>query len=228
MIKCQKALHPKKGRQLKTKHSIRMDSCNYRQTSYPLPPLQAASDSMSWYSRVGGESSVFYTVEPLYKGTGPLSLIQWSLSTRDKLAFVPYTVEPLYKGQVGLCPLQWSLSTRDKLGSTGPLSLIQWSLSTRDKLGTGPLSLIQWSLSTTKGQVGDGSFVPYTVEPLYKGQVGDGSFVPYTVEPLYKGQVGDGSGHLFRDIITTSFLISSIHTYVHELVDSSCTEHIIQ
>ena len=55
----------------------------------------------------------------------------------------------------------------------------------------GHLSLIQWSLS--KGQVGDGSFIPYTVEPLYKGQVGDGSFIPYTVEPLYKGQVGDGS-----------------------------------
>ena len=33
----------------------------------------------------------------------------------------------------------------------------------------------------------DGSFVPYSVEPLYKGQVGGGSFVPYTVEPLYKG-----------------------------------------
>ena len=42
-----------------------------------------------------------------------------------------------------------------------------------------------------KGQVGDGSFVPYTVEPLYKGQVGDG---PYTVEPLYKGQIWLYSG----------------------------------
>ena len=41
-----------------------------------------------------------------------------------------------------------------------------------------------------KGQVGDGSFVPYTVEPLYKGQVGDGSFVSYTVEPLYKLRMG--------------------------------------
>ena len=25
------------------------------------------------------------------------------------------------------------------------------------------------------------------MEPLYKGQIGDESFVPYTVEPLYKG-----------------------------------------
>ena len=88
-------------------------------------------------------------------GTGPLSLIQWSLSTRDKLGTGPLSL------------IQWSLSTRDKLG-TGPLSLIQWSLSTRDKLGTGPLSLIQWSLSY-KGQVGDGSFVPCTVEPLKFG-----------------------------------------------------------
>ena len=46
------------------------------------------------------------------------------------------------------------------------------------------------NLSTTR----DGSFVLYTVEPLYKGQVGDRSFVLYTVEPLYKGQVnGDRS-----------------------------------
>ena len=65
----------------------------------------------------------------------------------------------------------------------GPLSLIQWG-----QVGDmGPLSLIQWSLSTRDKLIGDGSFVPYTVEPLYRGQVGDGSFVPYTVEPLYKG-----------------------------------------
>ena len=38
-----------------------------------------------------------------------------------------------------------------------------------------------------KGQVGDGSFVPYTIKPLYKGQVGDGSFVPYTIKPLKLG-----------------------------------------
>ena len=86
---------------------------------------------------------------------------------------------------------QWSLSTRDKLG-TGPLSLIQWSIFTRDKLGMGG-SFVPYTVEPLyKGQVGDGSFVPYTVEHLYKGQVGDGSFVPYTVEPLYKGQVGDG------------------------------------
>ena len=30
------------------------------------------------------------TVEPLYKGQGPFSLVQWSLSTRDKLVFVPW------------------------------------------------------------------------------------------------------------------------------------------
>ena len=102
------------------------------------------------------------TVAPLYKGqVGPLSLIQWRLSTRDKLvlcplysgaslqgtswSFVPYTVEPLYKGQVGT------------------------------------LSLIH---TVEKGQVVGRSF--YAVEPL---QVGDRSYVPYTVEPLYKGQV---------------------------------------
>ena len=62
-------------------------------------------------------------------------LIQWSLSTRDKLG-------------MGLKPLiQWSLSTRDKLGM-GLKPLIQWSLSTRDKLGMGLKPLIQWSLST--------------------------------------------------------------------------------
>ena len=46
-----------------------------------------------------------------------------------------------------------------------------------------------------------GTFVPYSVEPLYKGQVGVGLFVPYTVEPLYKGQVGGGSlysGDLYK------------------------------
>ena len=41
---------------------------------------------------------------------GSLSLIQWSLSTMDKLGgvFVPYTVEPLYKGQVRGASLQWT------------------------------------------------------------------------------------------------------------------------
>ena len=37
-------------------------------------------------------SFVPYTVEPFYKGqvgVGPLSLIQWSLSTRDKLGICP-------------------------------------------------------------------------------------------------------------------------------------------
>ena len=59
-----------------------------------------------------------------------------------------------------------------------------------------------------KGQFGNGSFVPYTVEPLYNRQFEDRFFncplysgaspqetiwgcVPYTVEPLYKGQVED-------------------------------------
>ena len=111
------------------------------------------------------------TVEPFYKGMGPLSLIQWSLSTRDKLG----------TGQLSL--IQWNLSTRDKLGM-GLLSLIQWSLSTRDKLGTGQLSLIHAVEPLYKGQVGDGSFVPYTVEPLYKGQFGGGSFVLYRVQGI--------------------------------------------
>ena len=177
--------------------------------------------------------SVPYTVlvEPLYKGqvgdilcplySGaslqgtswryPLSLIQRSLSTRDKLEIssVPYTVlvEPLYKGQVGdiLCPL-YSRASLQGTSWRYPLSLIQRSLSTRDKLEI--------------------SSVPYTAEPLYKGQVGDIlcplysgaslqgtswryplsliqrslstrdkleiSSVPYTAEPLYKGQVGTG------------------------------------
>ena len=119
-------------------------------------------------------------------GTGPLSLIQWSLSPRDKLgwvlcplysgaslqgtswggSFVPYTVEPLSKEQVG----------------TGPLSLIQWSLSTRDKLGTGPLSLISSEASLQGTSWGRVLCPLYQVKPLYKGQVGGGSFVPNTRE----------------------------------------------
>ena len=53
----------------------------------------------------------------------------------------------------------------------------QWSLSTRDKLGTGPCLLYSGASlqGTSWGQV----LVSYTVEPLYKGQVGDGSFVPW-------------------------------------------------
>ena len=31
-----------------------------------------------------------------------------------------------------------------------------------------------------------------TVQPLYKGQVGDRSFVPYTMEPLTKDKLGTG------------------------------------
>ena len=69
---------------------------------------------------VGVRSLVSYTVEPLYKGQdggiqalysgasllwtrwGLAGLIQWSLSTRDKMgASRPYTVEPLYNGQDG-------------------------------------------------------------------------------------------------------------------------------
>ena len=41
------------------------------------------------------------------------------------------------------------------------------------------------------------------MEPLYKGQVGDGSFVPYTVEPLYKGQVGMGPLSLIQWSLST-------------------------
>ena len=154
--------------------------------------------SLSTRDKLGDWSFVPYTVELLYKGqvgglvlcplycgaslqgtswgTGPLSLILWSFSTRDMLgdwSFVPYTVELLYKGQVGggsfvpytvellykghvgglvLCPLYCGASLQGTSWGTGPLSLIQWSLSTRDKLG-------------------DWSFVPYTVEPLYKGLV---------------------------------------------------------
>ena len=68
--------------------------------------------------QVGDGSFVPYTVKPLYKGQvegrlGPLSPIQWSLSTRDKLGMGPlspiHVVEPLYKGQVE--------------GRLGPLSL---------------------------------------------------------------------------------------------------------
>ena len=80
---------------------------------------------------------------------------------------------------------------------------IQWSISTRDKLGTGTYTV----KPLYKGQVGDGSFDPYTVESFYKGRVlcplysgvslqgtsWDRSYVPYTVESLYKGQVGDRS-----------------------------------
>ena len=63
---------------------------------------------------------------------------------------------------------------------SAPLSGGQSISSLGDKLGAGPLFLIRWGLST-RDKLGDGSFVPYTVEPLYKGQVGDRSFVSYTV-----------------------------------------------
>ena len=98
------------------------------------------------------------TVEPLYKGQagdGPLPLLQWSFSTRDRLGMVLYPfysgvslqgtgwgwssiVEPLYKVQAGDGPLpllQWSLSTRDRLEMVPSLQGTgwQWSLSTRDR-----------------------------------------------------------------------------------------------
>ena len=63
--------------------------------------------------QVGDGSIVPYTVEPLYKGQvemGPLSLIQWSLSTRDKLRWVHC---PLYNG-----------ASLQKL-EMGPLSLVE-------------------------------------------------------------------------------------------------------
>ena len=104
-------------------------------------------------------------------GVGPLSLIQWSLSPRDKLGWV---LCPLYSGASlqgtscnGMRPLsliQWSLSQdgdglfvpytveplyKGQVG-VGPLSLIQWSLSTRDKLGVGHLSLILERLTSQR------------------------------------------------------------------------------
>ena len=99
-----------------------------------------------------------YTVEPLYKGQVGLSLIQWSLSTRDKLGTgpVPYTVEPLYKGQVG------------------DGSFVTYTVEPLYKGHVGDGSLVPYTVEPLyKRQVGDGSFVTYTVEPLYKGQVGD-------------------------------------------------------
>ena len=155
---------------------------------WALCPLYsgASLQGTSWFF-------VAYTVEPRQVGDGWRACgwgrgagTQWSLSTRDKLGTGPLSLIQwslaLYKGQVGdgsfvplscgtslqgtswgrvLCPLiQWNLSTRDKLGTgplspypveplykgqvgDSPLSLIQWNLSTRDKLGEGPLSLIQ-------------------------------------------------------------------------------------
>ena len=69
----------------------------------------------------------------------------------------------------------------------------------------GDVSFVPYTVEPLyKGQVGDVSFVAYTVEPLYKGQVGDWSFVPYTVEPLYKGQVGDWSFVPWREVVLFS------------------------
>ena len=97
---------------------------------------------------------------------GLLSLMQWSLSTRDKL------------GTGLLSLMQWSLSTRDKLG-TGLLSLMQWSLSTRDKLGTDLLSLMQWSLST-RDKLGTGLDCP-----LHRGTV---PIMEITTCPLFRSR----------------------------------------
>ena len=86
-------------------------------------------------------------------GTGPLSLTQWSLSTRDKLGTGPlYTVEPRQVGGGSFVPLyiiQWGLSTLEGQVEDlmGPLSLVQWSLSTRDKLRMCPLSLVRMWIS---------------------------------------------------------------------------------
>ena len=78
------------------------------------------------------------------KETGPLSLIQWSLSTKE----IPYTVEPLYKGD----PLYSGASLQRSWG---------WSF-------------VPYTVETLyKGQVWGWS--PYIVEPLYKGQVRGGS-----------------------------------------------------
>ena len=125
--------------------------------------------------RVGNGSFVPYTVEPLSKGpvgVGPLSLIQWSLSTRDKLGWVlcPSNSGASLQGtswERVLCPLYSGASLQGTCwgGSfvsytveplykgqvgVGPLSLIQWSLSTRDKLGVGPLSLILERLTSQR------------------------------------------------------------------------------
>ena len=80
----------------------------------------------------------------LYRGkiNSPLlSLIQWSLSTRDKLGtLVSYTVEPLYKGQVGDGSIYCGASLQ------GTSSFVSYRVE--------PLY---------KGQAGDSSFVSYTV-----------------------------------------------------------------
>ena len=163
------------------------------------------------------------TVAPLYKGqVGPLSLIQWSLSSRDKLvlcplysgaslqgtswSFVPYTytVEPLYKGQVGddsgasLQGTSWSFVpyTVEPLfkGQVGPLSLIQWRLSTRDKLVLCPL----YSGASLQGT--SWYFVPYTYsgEGTSCGQVllcsGASTSWGQVLCPLYSGASLQGTG----------------------------------
>ena len=159
------------------------------------------------------------TVEPLYKGqvgsfvlvqrllpwysgtslqgtswvlcpcTEAVTLVQWNLSTRDKLGPLslyrgcyPGTVEPLYKGQVGSFVLvqrllPWYSGTSLQGTSwvlcpcTEAVTLVQWNLSTRDKLG--PLSLYR-------------GCYPGTVEPLYKGQVGSFVLVKRLL-PWYNG-----------------------------------------
>ena len=91
------------------------------------------------------KGQVGWVLCPLYSGTSLQRWVLCPLYSGASLqgaSWMCYTVEPLFKGQV---LIQWSLSTRDKLGGSLSLrlSLIQWSLSTRDKFGMDPLSLIQ-------------------------------------------------------------------------------------
>ena len=95
-------------------------------------------------------------MEPLYKGQVgggsyvTMSLIQWNLSTRDKLGVgstVPYTVEPLYKGQVG--------------GG----SYVPYTVEPLYKGQVGGGSYVPYTVEPLyKGQVGDGLHCP-----LYSG-----------------------------------------------------------
>ena len=94
-------------------------------------------------------------------------------------------------------------------GQVGDVSFVPYTV-TVEPLGDG--SFVPNTVELLyKGQVGDRSFVPNTVKPLYKGQVGDRSFVPNTVKPLYKGQVGDRSFVPCRECVL--FLeVMDVHT----------------
>ena len=127
-----------------------LPSANTPTGSFPLGVRPFSAKTLSC-SSLWSRHEAHVTVEPFYKGMGPLSLIQWSLSTRDKLGVGPLSL------------IQWSLSTRDKLGM-GPLSLYSGASLQGTSWGW---VLCPYTVEPLyKGQVGGGSFVLYRVQGI--------------------------------------------------------------